>query len=237
MNTANDFSCAVRLRRTTTAHNVHLPEKYTTNTPAFDDNLSPAPKHVSCQSKYDHASRIYFGKRHSATKSRKWFASDEAVWYDSTPMEKNYTAIGPEKLVPLFVSRAQAVAARVSLAGGDDAVQKLIAADREKYGADNVGVAYASRGIAETGTCVVETDDEATRLSTMLPETSILILKTSDIVPGLADIAPYLRERQKDAKISYTSFITGPSRTADIERVGAIGVHGPLDVHIILQEG
>ena len=152
-------------------------------------------------------------------------------------MEKNYTAIGPGKLVPLFVSRAQAVAARVSLADGDDAVQKLIAADREKYGADNVGVAYASRGIAETGTCVVETDDEATRLSTMLPETSILILKASDIVPGLADIAPYLRERQTDAKISYTSFITGPSRTADIERVGAIGVHGPLDVHIILQEG
>ena len=47
----------------------------------------------------------------------------------------------------------------------------------------------------------------------------------------------YMRERQKDGKISYTSLITGPSRTADIERVGAIGVHGPLSVHIILLEG
>lgn len=152
-------------------------------------------------------------------------------------MEKNCTSIDPEKLVSRFVSRAQAVAARVSRADGDDAVQQLIAADREKFGADNVGVAYAAHGIAETGTCVVETDDEETRLSTMIPETSVLILKTSAIVPCLSDIAPYLSERQKDGKISYTSLITGPSRTADIERVGAIGVHGPLDVHIILQEG
>jgi L-lactate dehydrogenase complex protein LldG len=140
-------------------------------------------------------------------------------------------------LTERFASRAEAVAARVSHACGKDEVQKLIAADMERFGADNVGVAHAARGIAETGTCVVETDDEETRLATMLPKTSIIVLDTSAIVPGLADVAPYLRERQKDGKISYTSFITGPSRTADIERVGAIGVHGPLDVHIILQEG
>ena len=62
-------------------------------------------------------------------------------------------------------------------------------------------------------------------------------MKKSDIVSNLSDLAPYIRERQKDSRISYTSFITGPSRTADIERVGAIGVHGPLKVIVILVEG
>ena len=65
----------------------------------------------------------------------------------------------------------------------------------------------------------------------------VIVLRAADIVPNLADTAAFLRERQSDGRISYTSFITGPSRTADIERVSAIGVHGPLDLHIILLEG
>jgi ribonuclease G len=80
----------------------------------------------------------------------------------------------------------------------------------------------------------VVTDDEETRLKTMLPETTVFILKAEDVVPHLADIAPFLRSRQADGRVSYTSFITGPSRTADIERVSAIGVHGPLAVQILL---
>ena len=152
-------------------------------------------------------------------------------------MEKISSQIEVRALAEKFTARAAAVAARVSHANGEGDVQRIVAEDRARFGTDNVGVAYATYGIAETGTCVVETDDEATRLETMLPETSIIILKMSDILHSLPDIAPYLRERQKDGTISYTSLITGPSRTADIERVGAIGVHGPLDVHIILQEG
>jgi len=139
--------------------------------------------------------------------------------------------------VERFIERARAVAARVSCAADEAAVEKLIAEERARLGADKVGVAHAARGIAETGTCVVVTDDEETRLATMLPEVSVIVLRTADIVPHLADTAAFLRERQADGRISYTSYITGPSRTADIERVGAIGVHGPLELHIILVEG
>ena len=140
-------------------------------------------------------------------------------------------------MVEKFIERAKAVAARVSRVADEAAAERLIADERARLGAEHVGVARAARGIAETGTCVVVPDDEETRLATMLPETSLLILRVADIVPTLPDMAPFLRERQADGKISYTSFITGPSRTADIERVSAIGVHGPLDVHIILVEG
>ena len=135
-----------------------------------------------------------------------------------------------------FIARAKAVAARVSVAANESEATRIIDEERSRLGEDKVGVARAARGIAETGTCVVETDGEDVRLATMLPETSVIMLRTRDIVLSLADIADYLRERQRDGRISYTSFITGPSRTADIERVSAIGVHGPLDLHVILLE-
>ena len=137
------------------------------------------------------------------------------------------------ELTELFALRAAAVAARVSRAANMADAERIAAAETS---AGNAATVHAACGIAETGTCVVETDDEQTRLNTMLPETSIIILEASRIVRSLPDLADYLRERQKDGKISYTSLITGPSRTADIERVGAIGVHGPLSVHVILVE-
>ena len=152
-------------------------------------------------------------------------------------MKNDDTEICVQKLAELFTTRAEAVAARVNRVANIASAERLIAEEKSRLGAENVGVTHAVLGIAATGTCVVETDDEETRLSTMLPETSIITLNISNIVPGIADIAHYMRERQKDGKISYTSLITGPSRTADIERVGAIGVHGPLSAHIILLEG
>ena len=139
-----------------------------------------------------------------------------------------------QEIIDRFVERAEAVAAKVTRVADDAAAEKLVAEIQAAEGAEHVGVARVVKGIADTGTCVVVTDDEETRLKTMLPETTVFILNAADIVPHLADIAPFLRSRQADGRVSYTSFITGPSRTADIERVSAIGVHGPLAAHVIL---
>ena len=139
-----------------------------------------------------------------------------------------------QEIIDRFVERAEAVAAKVTRVADDAAAEKLVAEVQAAEGAEHVGVARVAKGIADTGTCVVVTDDEETRLKTMLPETTVFILNAADIVPHLADIAPFLRSRQTDGRVSYTSFITGPSRTADIERVSAIGVHGPLAAHVIL---
>jgi len=146
----------------------------------------------------------------------------------------NTTKSIDESTIARFIERAEAVAAKVTRVADEVAAEKMVAEIQSAEGAEHVGVARVAKGIADTGTCVVVTDDEETRLKTMLPETTVFILKAEDIVPHLADIAPFLRSRQADGRVSYTSFITGPSRTADIERVSAIGVHGPLAVQILL---
>ena len=100
----------------------------------------------------------------------------------------------------------------------------------------DVGLAWADFAIAASGTCAVPTTNEEVRLATMICESSVLLLRKSTIRPDLASIAGLLREMQNTGAAEYTTFITGPSRTADIERVLAIGVHGPLELHVILLE-
>ncbi len=97
----------------------------------------------------------------------------------------------------------------------------------------DASVAEAQFGIADSATCFVVSDDENMRLSTMMCEISFLFLDKKNIRKDLLEVASDLRTIQKKGP-AYTAFITGPSRTADIERVLAIGAHGPLELHVIL---
>ena len=139
----------------------------------------------------------------------------------------------------IFISRAEAAAAQVHAVPDEAAAEREVESIRAEKGADGgtVGVVRAAKGIAQTGTCIVVTDDESLRLDTMLPEVSVILLNRADILPDLPSAAPFLRAEQTQGRASYVSFITGPSRTADIERVSAIGVHGPLELHIVLIGG
>ena len=152
-----------------------------------------------------------------------------------------------ETVTDLFIARAEAAAAKVHVVPDEAAAEREVEAIRAGCGVDGgasggralpgVGVVRAAKGIAQTGTCIVVTDDEALRLETMLPEVSVILLNSADILPDLPSAAPFLRAEQTQGRASYVSFITGPSRTADIERVSAIGVHGPLELHIVLIGG
>ena len=144
-----------------------------------------------------------------------------------------------ETATDLFIARAEAAAAQVHAVPDEAAAAREVEAIRAEKGAADlaVGVVRAAKGIAQTGTCIVVTDDESLRLDTMLPEVSVILLNSADILPDLPSAAPFLRAEQTQGRASYVSFITGPSRTADIERVSAIGVHGPLELHIVLIGG
>ena len=84
------------------------------------------------------------------------------------------------------------------------------------------------------GTCVVESTNEDIRLATMLPETSVLLIRRSTILPGNENGAEVLQKFFGKAEPEFLAFISGPSRTADIERVLTLGVHGPLYLHAVL---
>jgi L-lactate dehydrogenase complex protein LldG len=101
----------------------------------------------------------------------------------------------------------------------------------------DVGLARADFAVAASGTCALDSTIEDVRLATMICEESVLFLRKSTIFPDLPSVADRLRDMQGTDSPVYTAFITGPSRTADIERVLTLGVHGPLTLHVILLEG
>ncbi|MDA8133020.1 MAG: LUD domain-containing protein [Desulfobacteraceae bacterium] len=106
---------------------------------------------------------------------------------------------------------------------------------RPHLSAIHTALTPADWAIAETGTLVLDSDSEDLRIATMLSETHVAWIPVSRIVPDAAALSARLIKKMKSGP-GYLAFITGPSRTADIERVLAIGVHGPQELHILMME-
>jgi L-lactate dehydrogenase complex protein LldG len=100
----------------------------------------------------------------------------------------------------------------------------------------DVGLLLATAGVAETGSFLSAEKTLAARLLGMLSDSVFVILEARDIVPGLVEMGGILSQSQA-AGMRYLSLITGPSRTADIERVLTIGVQGPKVAHILILTG
>jgi L-lactate dehydrogenase complex protein LldG len=103
------------------------------------------------------------------------------------------------------------------------------AVNREAAAAAHIGISEMEWGVANTGTLVQDATAVEKRLVSTLPLIHVALLATGQIVADL----PSLFARISPARSNYISFITGPSRTADIERVLTIGVHGPQRLVIV----
>jgi L-lactate dehydrogenase complex protein LldG len=97
-----------------------------------------------------------------------------------------------------------------------------------------VGVAYA---IAETASCAVIQRKGVARLASLAPPVLAVVVEAEQVLESLDDFFAVMRlEYQKGRShwAPYFNFISGPSRTADIEQTLTIGVHGPGQVHLVL---
>jgi len=116
----------------------------------------------------------------------------------------------------------------------DEAARRRHRADAPRA---EIGLTGADFALAETGTLILLSGRGRPRSTSLLPETHIAVFDRSRLVESLAQVGILLEALHADPARSMSgamiNFITGPSRTADIELTLTRGVHGPKDVHAI----
>ena len=108
---------------------------------------------------------------------------------------------------------------------------------REQIVESGLGITGADYAVAETGSVVVLPRRGLSRLVSLVPPVHLAIVRSEDLVESLDDVFLFRRLdylRNGGDMGSYLNFITGPSRTADIEMKLVVGVHGPREVHLAL---
>jgi L-lactate dehydrogenase complex protein LldG len=104
---------------------------------------------------------------------------------------------------------------------------------------DQVGLQHAFAAVAETGTLMLPSGADRATTVNLLPDTALVLLRTSRLVGGFEDAWDMLRtERQGTMPLMPRNvmLVTGPSRSADIEQTLELGAHGPRRLHVLLVE-
>jgi len=108
---------------------------------------------------------------------------------------------------------------------------------RDALAQADLAISGADYAVAETGTLVLAASPFNPRTATALPRTHVTIVRPERLLPTFQDLtlllkADYLSDDNQFSTSCFT-FVTGPSRTGDIEQTLTIGVHGPAEVHVI----
>lgn len=105
--------------------------------------------------------------------------------------------------------------------------------DRPANAGDRTGITGCFCAIAETGTLLLLSAPERPKATALLPETHVCIASRSRLVDTMEEAFAMMRNSVGEPPRA-TFFVSGPSRTADIEQTIVIGAHGPYRVHVIL---
>ena len=101
----------------------------------------------------------------------------------------------------------------------------------------DLGVTGAQWAVAETGTLVLESDRERNRLASLVPTAHVALVESRQFRRTLGEVFEAINQNGREGLSRAITFITGPSRTSDIELTLAVGVHGPAELYVIIIEG
>ncbi|MCE2728120.1 MAG: lactate utilization protein [Planctomycetaceae bacterium] len=106
--------------------------------------------------------------------------------------------------------------------------------DKDALEACDAGVTSCEVLVAQTGSVLVSSATCGGRALSVLPHVHVVVATADQVVPTLGDALHAVRERHAGRLPSMLSFITGPSRTGDIERILVLGAHGPKELIVLL---
>ena len=102
-------------------------------------------------------------------------------------------------------------------------------------GSDAISVSHAFAAVAESGTLVMTSGPDNPTTLNFLPETQIAVLAAADIAGDYETVWDRLQQASDDGALPRTvNYITGPSRSGDIEQILLLGAHGPRALHIVV---
>ena len=101
---------------------------------------------------------------------------------------------------------------------------------------DHAALSHAFAGLAESGTLVLASGQDNPSTLNFLPPCHLVVVRASDIVRSQEEMWARFRRRTQGDMPRTVNFITGPSRSADIEQTLLLGAHGPGSLHIFVLE-
>lgn len=151
-----------------------------------------------------------------------------ATLFDESDVKQLSVAMAAGELCDVVHEAARSCGATIIDGRGREGVDKQFDID--------AGVTDVEAALAESGTLVCGTDPAHGRAPSLVPPIHIAIVQASQILPDMFDLWAKFNGTRGLNMPSSIAFITGPSKTADIEGVLITGVHGPGAVHILIVE-
>ena len=98
----------------------------------------------------------------------------------------------------------------------------------------DLGISICDGLVARTGSVIITSQSGFGRALSILPPAHLIVARRSQLLPDLDDAYRFLKTRYSMSWPSMLSIITGPSRTADIEKIIVLGAHGPKNLLVLL---